>query len=153
MLRRLSNLNAGLTNTSPLSSPTLTASLPAKQVAANDIATIRFRGFVQSNGTSSTSQITCKVSIAEAVSNEPELANAVVVDSANAEAAIKRFRTVSISAAAAACWYWVAPAVIYDLGTHRAFKCGFHILYCALRLFGRHTNDRQLWPTTLFFRD
>ena len=114
-------LNAGLTSSSPLSAPALTASLSGNQLAANAIATIRFGGFMQPNGISSTSQTTNKFSIADAVLNEPELANAVVVDSASAAAAISRFRTISSSAAAAAYWYYVAPTLIYDLGTHRAF--------------------------------
>ena len=114
-------LNAGLTDLSPLSSPALTATPADKQPAANDIATIRFSGFMQPNGISSTSQTTNKFSIADAVANEPELANAVVVDSASAAAAISRFRTVGSNAAAAAYWYYVAPTAPYDLGTHRAF--------------------------------
>ena len=75
---------------------------------------------MQPNGVSSTSQTTNKFSITDAVSGEPELANAVVGDSASAAAAIGRFRTVS-SSAAAAYWYYAAPTTSFDLGTHRAF--------------------------------
>ena len=85
------------------------------------IATVRFSGLVKADNTGTTSQTTNVLLVTQVVINEPELANAVVVDSASAAAAIGRFRTVSSSAAAAAYWYYVAPTATFDLGTHRAF--------------------------------
>ena len=76
---------------------------------------------MNADNTGTTSQTTNVLLVSQAVINEPELANAVVVDSASAAAAIGRFRTVSSSAAAAAYWYYVAPTATHDLGTHRAF--------------------------------
>ena len=135
-------LNAALTSASPLSAPALTSSLttsvgnklpealplpaalplpPAAPLSYASIATIRLSGLMTPNGTGSISQTNNLFSIFTAVLNEPELANAVVVDSASAAAAISRFRPVSSSAAAAVYWYYVAPSATYDLGTHRAF--------------------------------
>ena len=129
-------LNAALTSASSLSAPALTSSLttsvgnklpaalplpPAAPLPEASIATIRFSGFMMPNGTSTTSQTTNVFLVSQAVINEPELANAVVADSASAAAAIGRFHTVGSNVAAAAYWYYVAPTATFDLGTHRAF--------------------------------
>ena len=76
---------------------------------------------MKADNTGTTSQTTNVLLVSQAVINEPELANAVVVDSATAAAAIGRFRTVGSNVAAAAYWYYVAPTATFDLGTHRAF--------------------------------
>ena len=85
------------------------------------IATVRFSGLVKADNTGATSQTTNVLLVSQAVINEPESANAVVVDSASAAAAIGRFRTVSSSAVAATYWYCVASTGTHDLGTNRSF--------------------------------
>ena len=85
------------------------------------IAVVELSGQIFPTGISSTNQFAGVLPISFPVSTDPDLANAVVVDSGSAAVAIGRFRTISSSTEAAAFWYFIPPTVTHDLGTHRAF--------------------------------
>ena len=117
-------LNAGLTSTSPLSAPALTASLNSPKSTESNFVVFAFTelsGFMLPSGVSVTKQNAGTVFPSSPALSDPDLANAVISDAQSAAAAIGRFRVVSRSPAAAAYWYYVAPAASYNLGTHRAF--------------------------------
>ena len=112
-------LNAPLTEFSSLSLPN---AIPKSSAKPDPVfAFTLLRGFMSPNGTSSTDQTSSRQNASTI--NDPDLANANIVDIQSGVAAISRFRTVSSSAAAGVYWYYVPPtsAETYGLGTHRAF--------------------------------